>query len=332
MVEKMSSRERVNAEVAGEEAVKILALIATGEVSGPCRGLFQLIEHAKNMGVRFIVGMFLVPSFTTIPALEEAKRRGFEVRVLSQRFRYDPRLISQAWRVVRERKVNVLQSHGYKSGLLAWCLRQLVGLPWVAFAHGHTSENERVALYNRMDLSLMKRADRVVVVSEATSRVLKRAGVSQERIRVIYNAIEPGDYRQGVDRAEFRRHCGIGPHDLLIGVIGRLSPEKGQAVFIQAFRHVAQEVPEAKAVIVGEGQERPRLQAAVREAGLEDRIKFAGHMADTSPIYASLDLVVIPSLSEGLPNVLLEAMLHRKAVVATAVGGIPEVMRGGLAK
>jgi len=310
----------------------VLALIATGAVSGPCRGLFQLVEHAKDKDVRFILGMFLVPSFATTPSIEEAQRRGFEVRILPQRFRYDPWLIRHVWKVVRDHNVTVLQSHGYKPALLAWCLKRLTGLPWIAFAHGYTSENRRVAFYNHLDLWLMKRADRVVVVSEATGRLLQRAGVSRERIRVSYNAIDPNDYCLDAGREEFRRRCGVQPHDLLVGVIGRLSPEKGQEVFVRAFPEVARAVPNAGAVLIGEGQELEKLQAAVKAAGLEGCVKFAGYHAEMSRVYAALDLVVIPSLSEGLPNVLLEAMLHRKPVVATAVGGIPEVMQDGLSK
>ena len=287
--------------------MNILAFIATTEVSGPCRGLFQLVEHSKDQGVQFVLGMFLIRPYVTSAAIEEAKRRGFETRVLSQRFRYDPWLISQAWRVVREHKVNILQSHGYKGALLAWCLRGLTGLPWVAFAHGYTSENQRIALYNRLDSWLLRRADRVVVVSEATGRLLESAGVRGKIIRVIPNAIDPGDHHVEADGEDFRRRCGAGPDDLLIGVIGRLSPEKGRKVFLQAFTEVIKVVPSTRAVLVGDGQDMTALKELARVNALEDRVTFTGYHPDTAPIFAGLDLMVIPSLSEGLPNVLLEA-------------------------
>jgi len=312
--------------------IKVFAMIDTFRVSGPCRGLFQLVEQAKDAGVRFVLGMFLVRTAVPSPAIEEGKRRGFEVALLSQKRRYDPWLIRQAWKVVREHSVTIVQSHGYKPAFLAWCLSHLTGVPWVAFSHGYTSENFRIALYNRLDRWLMRRADRVVVVSEAMARFFQDARVSGERIRVIRNAIDPNDYQLGKEGGEFRRDWGAGPGHLLVGVIGRLSPEKGHALFVRSFREVAQVVPAARAVIVGEGQELERLRSAVKTAGLESRVKFAGHHTEISAIYSALDLVVIPSLSEGLPNVLLEAMLHRKAVVATRVGGIPEVMQGGLSK
>jgi glycosyltransferase involved in cell wall biosynthesis len=315
-----------------ERKMRILALIAAGEVSGPSRGLFQLIELSKDTDAQFVVGMFLVPSCATTPSIEEGKRRGFQIEILTQRARYDPGLLGQAWRVLRKHHVEVLQSHGYKPALLAWCLKSLAGIPWVAFVHGYTSENRRIALYNRLDSWLLRRADRVVVVSESTGRLVEKAGVSRKNIRVIPTAIDPDGRSVETSGADFRSRCGSGPHELLIGVIGRLSPEKGQKVFLEAFSRVVQAMPIARAVVVGAGQEMAVLKQLVRTQGLEDRVTFTGHETDTAPIYAALDLVVIPSFSEGLPNVLLEAMAHQKPVVATKVGGIPEVLQHALSK
>jgi glycosyltransferase involved in cell wall biosynthesis len=312
--------------------VNVLALIAAGEVSGPCRGLFQLIELSKGTGAQFVVGMFLLPSYATTPSIEECKRRGFQIEILTQRARYDPGLIVQAWWVLRKHRVELLQSHGYKPALLAWCLKSLTGIPWVAFVHGYTSENWRIALYNRLDSWLLRRADRVVVVSESTGRLVEKAGVSRKIIRVIPTAIDADGHSVESSGADFRARCGSAPHDLLIGVLGRLSPEKGQKVFLEAFPHVVQAVPTARAVVVGDGQEMAVLKQLVRTQGLEDRVTFTGYESNTAPIYTAVDLVVIPSLSEGLPNVLLEAMVHQKPVVATKVGGIPEVLQHTLSK
>jgi glycosyltransferase involved in cell wall biosynthesis len=118
----------------------------------------------------------------------------------------------------------------------------------------------------------------------------------------------------------------------LIGVIGRFSPEKGHAVFLEAFNTVVRTLPKCKAVLIGEGPEMPALEAMVKAAGQGKHVKFAGYQTDMSSVYKALDLVVIPSLSEGLPNVLLEAFLHGKPVIATAVGGIPAVMQGVLSR
>jgi glycosyltransferase involved in cell wall biosynthesis len=312
--------------------IRVFAIIASGAVSGPCRGLFQLAEQTKDMGVDFLLGLFLLRAYATTPSIDEAERRGHRIAILRQRHVYDFfRPILQGLKITRKQKVSILQSHGYKPALLAWALKLLTGLPWIAFAHGYTSENRRIALYNRLDAWLLRRADRVVVVSKATGRIVEAAGVSPLATRVIPNAIDPHDYCVNADGSEFRTSCGAGPGDVLIGVIGRMSPEKGHRVFLEAFDDVVKTCPKAKAVFIGEGQDLPALKAQGRAATLQGCLTFAGYRSDMSPIYAALDLVVIPSLSEGLPNVLLESMLFCKPVVVTAVGGVPEVLRGDLA-
>jgi glycosyltransferase involved in cell wall biosynthesis len=324
-----STRLRAHAQ---RKDIRVFAIIASGAVSGPCRGLFQLAEQTKDMGVDFLLGLFLLRSFPTTPSIDEAERRGYRVAILRQRNAYDFfQPILQGLKIIREGKMSILQSHGYKPSLLAWVLKKLTGLPWIAFAHGYTNENRRIALYNRLDSWVLRRADRVVVVSEATGRFVEAAGVSPHATRVISNAIDPSDYCLSADGSKFRMSCGAEAGDVLIGVIGRMSPEKGHRIFLEAFNEVAETCPKAKAVFIGDGQDLPALKAQSRTATFESRLTFAGYRSDMSPIYKALDLVVIPSLSEGLPNVLLEGMFFCKPVVATAVGGVPEVLRGDLA-
>ncbi|WP_447977166.1 glycosyltransferase [Candidatus Nitrospira bockiana] len=306
--------------------MNVFALMATSEVSGPTRGLFQLVEQTRDKGVRFLLGMFLLGGHRTTPVIEEARSRGYCVEVLVQRRRYDPGLVRQAVRIIRRERPAIIQSHGYKPAVIAWIARSVTGVPWVAFSHGYTSEDRRITLYNRLDRWLLRRADRVVAVSEAMKRLLAASGVAPDRIHVIHNSVDPGDHPASDGRA-FRRRVGVPDQARLIGVIGRLSREKGQAVFLEAFRRLAPDFPGVHAVLVGDGPDRDALQRTAGEAALGNRLLFAGHCRDIAGVYPALDLVVIPSLSEGLPNVLLEAFVYRKAVVATEVGGIPEVMR-----
>jgi glycosyltransferase involved in cell wall biosynthesis len=312
--------------------MKVLALTASSELTGPCRSLFQLVEHAKPWGVEFVLGMFLLAEYRSSLAIDEAKRRGHCVEVLSQRGRYDPTLLRRVSSIIRRHRVSLLQSHGYKSALIAWCLRRLNGIPWVALAEGYTSENRRMALYNRLDRWLLRRADRIVAVSHATGEFLQAHGIPAERMTVIANTVDAHDYQLNADRDTLRKVWHIDPDDVLVGVIGRFSPEKGHAVFIQSFKRVLKEVPNAHAVLVGEGPEEASLRKLVCAEGLEKRVHFGGYHCAMSPVFTALDLVVIPSLSEGIPLVLLEALLHRKPVVATRAGGIPEVLTGELAR
>src|SRR5262249_31887769 len=145
--------------------------------------------------------------------------------------------------------ISILQSHGYKAGAVAWIVKRLTGLPWVAFVHGYTNENSRMRFYNRLDQWLTTKADCVVAVSQAMGVLLHSRGVKQNRLRVIYNAIDPARHNGGEDGTALRLAWGAAYDDVLIGVIGRLSPEKGQHVFVRAFQRVLVAMPKAKAVL-----------------------------------------------------------------------------------
>jgi glycosyltransferase involved in cell wall biosynthesis len=209
-------------------------------------------------------------------------------------------------------------------------LRQLTGLPWIAFAHGWTDENRRIRLYNRLDFRLLRYPDRVVAVSDSVRCRLEATGVPSSRITVIPNAVEIGTGEWPVDDTDWRGSLGIPAGASVLSVIGRLSPEKGQDVFLEACRLAADKDCKFVGVLVGEGPWENELRARVKALGLESRVRFVGHCQDVAPVYAASDVIVIPSRSEGLPNVLLEAMASGKPVVATRVGGIPEVLSDGV--
>lgn len=317
--------QRIKCAPHSSNEIRVLALIAATEVTGPLRGLFQLIEHAKD--VRFILGMFLLKGHEPTPAVAEALRRGFDVQLLTQAGRYDAGLLIQTAKIIRTHHPTIIQSHGYKSALLAWICRGLFRIPWLAFSHGYTSENRRIGLYNRLDAWVLRHADAVVAMSGAMADQLATGGVRVKRIHVIHNAIDPADHCIDGTGSEWRRRWGISKEDLLLGVVGRLSPEKGQQVFLEAFHGVVAHAANRKAVLVGDGPEKERLAHQVSRLGLANHVLFTGHDPHIEALYPALDLVVIPSLSEGLPNVLLEAMLYGKPVVAAEVGAIRDILK-----
>ena len=153
--------------------------------------------------------------------------------------------------IVKKHNISILQSHSYKAAAVAWILKRLTGLPWVAFVHGYTAESRRMAMYNRLERWLLKGADRIVAVSEATKVVLQRTGLAEGRVRVVYNGIDLERRSGGTHAGRLRSLWQGESHKLLIGVIGRFSPEKGHAVFLDAFKIVARAFPESMAVLIG---------------------------------------------------------------------------------
>jgi glycosyltransferase involved in cell wall biosynthesis len=308
---------------------RVLIMIAAGEISGPGKGVLQFLEHAPAGSFEYVLCNFDVKNRPAGQFVEEARRRGLNLRLLRQRLPFDPALITQALRVMREHDINVIQTHGYKSNTIGFFLQMLHRCPWIGFAHGYIDDNQKNRLYNRIDRLVLRRADRIVAVAGSMKALLVRHGVAAQKIRVVHNAIDPGEAVPGVSGEEIRRRNGFAPDQLVIGVIGRLNPEKGQMIFLQAMEKAARVVPGAKALIIGDGQDRPMLERFCLERGLSERVLFLGYQERIADYYQILDLLVLPSLSEGLPNTVLEAMSFGVPVLATAVGGVPEIIENG---
>jgi glycosyltransferase involved in cell wall biosynthesis len=159
--------------------------------------------------------------------------------------------------------------------------------------------------------------------------LLVRHGVAAQKIRVIHNAIAPNENVPSASREEIRLRHGIASNEKVVGVFGRLNPEKGQRVFLKALETTVRSVDGVKALILGDGQDRRVLEESCRTRGLSERVLFLGYRQDIADYYSAIDLLVQPSFSEGSPNTVLEAMSFGVAVLATAVGGVPEIIQGG---
>lgn len=308
---------------------KVLIMIATDPIGGPGKGLLQFLDHAPGEALEYVLCNFDVKNRPFGQFIQEARRRDLNLTLLKQRGMIDPGLILQARRIVLNHGIDLIQTHGYKSNLLGFLLSRFCRRPWVGYAHGYTDDNGKIRLYNGVDRTVLRFADRVVAVSDATRALLIRSGVREEKIRLIYNAIDLPDATPTLDAAEIRRRHGIGEKEKVIGVIGRLNPEKGQRVFLKAMERIVRPYPQWKGLIIGDGRDRSMLERQCQENGLDKAVIFAGYREDMANYYQFLDLLVLPSLSEGLPNTVLEAMSFGIPVLASAVGGVPEVLKDG---
>ena len=225
---------------------------------------------------------------------------------------------------------DVLCPHGYKANVVGLLAARRLCLPVIAVSRGWTGETWKVRLYERLDRACLRRMDRVVCVSEGQAIKVRRAGVKPERVVVIRNAIRPERFAMPDPsaRAEllglFRK-----PPDRIVGAAGRLSPEKGFEVLVEAAAITTGSHPGIGFIHFGDGPLRERLQRRIDELGLGHRFLLAGFRNDLDRLIPAWDLAVIPSYTEGLPNIALEAFAAAVPVVGTAVGGVPEVIKHG---
>jgi len=225
----------------------------------------------------------------------------------------------------------VAHSHGYKADLYTLLAARRAKVTALTTAHGWTSENAKVRMYERLQAFLWRFFDQVICVSESYRQLARGAGVPARKLTVVHNAIRSTYQAQAPDaRRQARLALGLDEHAQVVAIIGRLGIEKGHRLFVDAAARLAPKFPSARFLIAGEGAQRTEIEAQVARLGLQDTVRLLGHRNDLPAIYPALDVLAMASLREGLPNVLLEAMLHGVPGVAMAVGGIPEVITQGV--
>ncbi len=260
-----------------------------------------------------------------------ARAQGLEVDIINESFRFDLRVIPQLRRVVSQRRPDIIVTHHVKSHFILKLSRLWRELPWAAFHHGYTTTDAKMRGYNMLDRWSLPGAHRVITVCEAFARELAGKGVRPEKLSVQHNSIrvEPGASPE--EARALRLSLGVEEDERLVLVIGRLSREKAQIDLLDAFALLQSSHPELKTklLIIGDGPERGALEQAASAGGMSERVIFAGQLSDVNAYYAAADVMALPSHSEGSPYVLLEAMAAGLPVVATRVGGVPEMVTDG---
>jgi glycosyltransferase involved in cell wall biosynthesis len=234
-------------------------------------------------------------------------------------------------RLLRGRRFDVLHSFLFRANLLARVTARRLGSPRVVNAVRVTPEEERPWM-RRVDRLTCRRVDRFLALSEHLAQDLRtRLPVAPERVVVIPNGVDlaAADAALAVGRPAARHALGLYPSDLALAFVGRLHRQKGLKQLLGAFFTLLQTHPTAKLLLAGGGPEREALASAVAGLRLQPFVRFLGPLPTPWPLLAAADLFVLPSLWEGMPNALLEAMAAGLPCVATTVGAVPEVAGGG---
>lgn len=306
----------------------IFHLISSEGVYGSAKVLLTLGKGLAQRGHHVIVGNMVTPGGQSNAVLKEAETAGLQAQEFVCQGRLDRATLAKLKDFIRKQHIDIVHTHGYKTNYYASDVKQNNQVKLVATCHNWTSNTLKMKLYEMVDYYTLKKFDRVVAVSTEIFEKLRQHGMKEPLLKLIYNGI---DTSAGVSAASFglRKKYGLDEKTLCFGTIGRLSPEKGQAYLIEAFAHLAKERGDSRLFIVGEGPDRLKLERDVQKRGLAKQVIFTGYQPQAQTMLADFDVFVLPSLKEGVPMVLLEAMMAGKVIVATAVGEIPAIIGEG---
>jgi glycosyltransferase involved in cell wall biosynthesis len=306
----------------------IAHLVIGGEVAGGQLVALQLARAARARGDRVL---FVSPGRGAFTDLVE--REGIEVHVVDVSRTFRLRGALRLVRLLRRRRVDVLHTHtALAANVLSRVAGRLAGVAVVSHLHieNHFRANRLArAVHTALDNASARLAARVIAVSADTRDSLVEQGYPPGLVEVVHNGIDVEG--EAARRANgLRAELGVPEGTPLVGELARLCDVKGQRELIEA----AALVPDVHVVIAGDdleqgGAYRDLLVRLARERGVSERVHFLGYRADSGALLDQLDVVVLPSWIEGLPLVVLEAMAHARPVVATSVGGSPELVADG---
>jgi glycosyltransferase involved in cell wall biosynthesis len=310
--------------------MRVVHLVDSGGLYGAEAVLLALATHQQRRGLTAIIVSIGSPGCGEKPLEQEAVRRGVPIHRV--RMADGPNVFGAMKLVALAQRAgaDILHSHGYKTNILLGFLpRRVRRLPLISTVHGYTNGRgfDRLRLYKWLDRQALRRCDRVVLVHSDMTATAGLDLLDPRRVRVIENGIGDDGLSSPPDDAD-RCIVDFCRHRPVVGAVGRLSPEKGFDHLITAFGRLAASGSEARLVILGEGPERSALERAIADKDLGDRVLLPGFVK--SGRYLPLfDVFVQPSLTEGLPLSVLEAMRAGVPVVASRVGGVPQVLSHG---
>ena len=306
----------------------ILHLCAANYFGGPEK---QIVGHFKQIDrARFNpVVVSLHPKKNNCPISQQARDVGIQTHSVSMSSPFDLMSLYRLIKLVKKKRIDLICSHGYKPTVMGWITARKTGVPIIAFSRGYTSENKKVRFYEYLENLVLKRVDGIITVSAAQKQKLESLGIRNTEKWVVHNAVSINGDEQNNDngfRDAFLKTNHLPDNCTLAITAGRLSPEKGHRFLIDAIGLLDAKTEDTYFVFCGDGVNAKSLKEQMHSTGVAEKCRFIGFQKDIMRIFRIMDFLVLPSLTEGLPNVVLEAFACKKPVLGTWVGGVPEVV------
>ena len=306
-----------------------------------CSELTGKYELVLVHGLSFESGMTATEKETVDGQVEAARQKGVRIIAVPGLVRRispfdDLRALFDLLKHIRHEKPALVHTHSSKAGILGRLAARLAGVPIIVHTpHGHVFYGHFSPPASKLFL-LMEKAfdgitDRTIALTEGERNDYLKLAVSKaHKIDIIHSGVDIARFRSGrTDRAALKKQLGIGPRSLVVGTAGWLLPIKGPMHLLHAMITLWQKKIDSVLIYAGKGELEGRLKAEALRRGVADRVFFLGWRSDIEDIIQLIDIFVLPSLNEGMGRVLVEAMAAAKPVVASNVGGIPDLVRHG---
>lgn len=241
------------------------------------------------------------------------------------------RCFRMLYSILTSNSFDLVHSHGYFADIIGAPAAKVLKISHISTCHGFISNDRNLVLYNRLDRIALRFSDKIIAVSEQIKDDLERSGIRKSKISVIQNAVQTTHKAENYEenRRKKRLDLIIKDEEFIVGYVGRLSEEKGVRYLIEAGMLLMETGMPCKILIIGDGPKTKELEDMVKMKGFEGKIIFTGFQTNVDEWMPALDIFVLPSLTEGTPMALLEAMAFGLPVVASDVGGIPEIIDSG---
>lgn len=308
-----------------KQPIRIMHLISSGGFFGAERVMLSLGKSLNNPYVESILTAIHNKYNPHVEIIEEARKQNIPVFTVPCRGKFDFQTVNELADFISTQRVDIVHSHNIKANFMAALACRKAKVPLVATNHLWTKAGLKLALYEALDVFVLKHCvKRIVAVSEGIRQDMMRKGIPEKKIRLIINGIAE---EQGTVEAFSKKDLGIPEESPVVAVVARLSWEKGHRYLIDALPDILRACPNAVFLFLGEGPMRRELEKRVESVKAADKVIFAGYQPEMEKIYPLIDILVQPSLREGVPMSLLEAMSFGKAIVATDAGGVKGLIR-----
>ncbi|MGA7794142.1 MAG: glycosyltransferase family 4 protein [Candidatus Acidiferrales bacterium] len=303
--------------------MNVLQLISSGGYYGAENVVVSLTESLANKNCRSVIGVFHNDRQRNEELVRQANRRSLAVQQIDCRGRWDSQTVKAIREKIEHLNIDILHTHGYKADIYGFLASRKLGVALVSTCHLWTHDTAAVRFYDFLDSLFLRRFDAVVAVSETIAASLRHSGICGNKICVIDNGIDLHSFSQArataIEESNKRQK-------LVVGTAGRLVPQKGMEYFLRAARDVLEDFPNVIFKVIGSGPERKNLEQMAVDLEVSQNVIFAGESTDMPGAYASMDVFVLASIDEGMPMVILEALASKRAVVATRVGAVPNLV------